>query len=60
MQTNRNQAVKRRHPPLAAYAWFHAEPLPSFGGATPELLVREGRADHVHADLDRIMEGGYA
>ena len=46
--------------PLAAYAWFRAEPLPGFGGATPCGLVREGRADHVHACLDPIMAGGYA
>ena len=45
---------------LAAYAWFRAEPLPGFGGATPDLLLREGKADHVHAYLDRIMAGGYA
>ena len=45
---------------LAAYAWFRAEPLPGFGGATPDQLVREGRAEHVHAYLDRIMAGGYA
>ncbi len=46
--------------PLAAYAWFRGEPLPGFGGATPDLLLREGRADDVHAYLDRIMAGGYA
>lgn len=46
--------------PLAAYAWFRAEPLSGFGGATPNQLVREGRADHVHAWLDRVMAGGYA
>ena len=46
--------------PLAAYAWFRAEPLPGFGGATPDQLLREGRADYVHAYLDRIMAGGYA
>ena len=45
---------------LAAYAWFRAEPLPGFGGATPDQLVREGKAEHVHAYLDRIMVGGYA
>ena len=28
---------------LAAYAWFRAEPLPGFGGATPDLLLREGK-----------------
>ena len=46
--------------PLAAYAWFRAEPLPGFGGATPDRLLREGRADEVHAYLDRIAAGGYA
>ncbi len=46
--------------PLAAYAWFRAQPLPGFGGATPDLLLREGKADQVHAYLDRIVAGGYA
>ena len=46
--------------PLAAYAWFRAEPLAGFGGATPDQLLREGKADQVHAYLDRIMAGGYA
>ena len=46
--------------PLAAYAWFRAEPLAGFGGATPDQLLREGKADQVHACLDRIMAGGYA
>jgi len=46
--------------PLAAYAWFRAEPLPGFGGATPDQLLREGKADHVHAYLDRTAAGGYA
>ena len=46
--------------PLAAYAWFRAEALPGFGGATPDQLLREGRADHIHAYLDRVMAGGYA
>ncbi len=45
---------------LAAYAWFRAEPLPGFGGATPDRLLRDGRAEDVHAYLDRIMAGGYA
>lgn len=45
---------------LAAYAWFRGQPLPGFGGATPDRLVREGRADHVHAYLDQVMAGGYA
>ncbi len=46
--------------PIGAYAWFRAEPLPGFGGMTPDQLVRDGRADHVHAYLDRVMAGGYA
>ena len=46
--------------PLAAYAWFRAEPLPGFGGATPDRLLRDGRAEDVHFYLDRIMAGGYA
>lgn len=45
---------------LAAYAWFRSEPLPGFGGATPDLLLRQGQADQVHAYLDRVMAGGYA
>ena len=45
---------------LAAYAWFRAEPLPGFGGLTPNQLLRQGRADQVHAHLDRIVAGGYA
>ena len=46
--------------PLAAYAWFRAEPLPGFGGVTPGQLLRQDRTDHVHAYLERIMAGGYA
>ena len=45
---------------LAAYAWFRSTRLPGFGGATPDRLVREGKADHVHAYLDRVSAGGYA
>ncbi len=46
--------------PLGAYAWFRSARLPGFGGATPDLLVREGKGDDVHAYLDRIAAGGYA
>ncbi|MCY3874917.1 MAG: DUF2384 domain-containing protein [Rhodobacteraceae bacterium] len=45
---------------LAAYAWFRGQPLPGFGGATPDLLVRDGKADQVHSYLDRVVAGGYA
>lgn len=44
---------------LAAYAWFRGQPLPGFGSATPDQLLREGKAGHVHAHLERIMAGGY-
>ena len=46
--------------PLAAYAWFRSAPLASFGGATPDQLVRRGRGDDMHAYLDRVAAGGYA
>lgn len=45
---------------LVAYAWFRSEPLPGFGGVTPCQLVRQGRADMVHAYLDEVLAGGYA
>ncbi len=46
--------------PIAAYAWFRSARLPGFGGATPDLLVREGKGEHVRAYLDRVAAGGYA
>ena len=46
--------------PIAAYAWFRSARLPGFGGATPHMLVRDGKGQHVHAYLDRIAAGGYA
>ena len=46
--------------PIAAYAWFRSARLPGFGGATPDLLLREGKGEHVHAYLDRVAAGGYA
>lgn len=45
---------------LAAYAWFRAEQLPGFGGMTADQLVRDGKANYVHAYLDEVMAGGYA
>ncbi len=45
---------------LGAYAWFRSQPLPGFGGMTPDQLVRQGNADYVHHYLDRVMAGGYA
>ena len=46
--------------PIAAYAWFRSSRLPGFGGATPHMLVRDGKSEQVHAYLDRIAAGGYA
>ena len=45
---------------LVAYAWFRSEPLPGFANQTPCQLVRDGKADLVHAYLDQVLEGGYA
>ena len=55
-----NRVEAKTGSPLAAYAWFRSEPLPGLGGATPDLLLRQGKADQVHAYLDRVMAGGYA
>jgi len=43
-----------------AFAWYRAQPIPSFGDQTPEDLVKEGRAEAVKAYLARIAVGGYA
>ena len=43
-----------------AFAWYRAQPLPSFGDRTAEDLVKEGRADAVKSYLSRIAIGGYA
>ena len=45
---------------LVAYAWFRSEPLPGFGGMRACELVKEGKADMVHAYLDDVLAGGYA
>lgn len=43
-----------------AFAWFRAQPLPSFGDKTAEDLVKEGRAQAVKDYLSRIAVGGFA
>lgn len=43
-----------------AFAWYRAQPLPSFGDQTAEDLVKEGRAAAVKQYLSRIAVGGYA
>lgn len=46
--------------PQQAFAWFRSEPLPSFGDRTAEDLAKEGYAEAVKKDIDRIAMGGYA
>ena len=43
-----------------AFAWYRAQPIPSFGDQTAEDLVKEGRAETVKTYLARIAAGGYA
>ncbi len=45
---------------LAAYTWYRSQPLPSFGDATAEELVRQGLGEKVRAYLGRIAAGGFA
>jgi hypothetical protein len=46
--------------PVAAYAWYRAQPLPGFAGRTAEMLVREGHARAVRDYLDEVALGGFA
>ncbi|MFP4207809.1 MAG: XRE family transcriptional regulator [Wenzhouxiangella sp.] len=43
----------------AAFAWYRAQPLPSFGGLTAEDLVKAGRGEAVRNYLSRVAVGGY-
>lgn len=43
-----------------AFAWFRAQPLPSFGDKTADDLLKEGRAQAFKDYLSRIADGGYA
>ena len=45
---------------LQAMAWYRAEPIPAFGGRTPESLVKTGEATALRDYLDHIAVGGYA
>ena len=55
-----NRVESETGSPLVAYGWFRSEPLPGFAGMTPCQLVRDGKADSVHAYLDQVLAGGYA
>lgn len=46
--------------PRIAYAWYRSQPLPSFGSATAEDLLKVDRSRAVEAFLDRVADGGYA
>ena len=46
--------------PMAAHAWYRAQPIPSLGDKTAEELVREGRGELVRRYLARIADGGFA
>lgn len=46
--------------PIQAFAWYRAQPIPSFGDLTAEVLVKRDRADDVKDYLTRIAEGGFA
>jgi hypothetical protein len=43
-----------------AFAWFHSQPIPSFGGRTADGVVREGHGDHVLSYLEGLAAGGFA
>lgn len=43
-----------------AYAWYRSEPLSSFGGRTPEDLVKADQAEAVKRYLSRVAVGGHA
>lgn len=43
-----------------AFAWFTAQPLPSFGDQTAAVLFREGRTEALRTYISRTSVGGYA
>ena len=45
---------------LGAYAWYRSQGLASFGDATAETLVRQGRGNDVRSYLERVAAGGFA
>ena len=55
-----NRAIPWAGSELSAYAWYRSQSLPSFGDATAEELVRQGKGERVRAYLGRIAAGGFA
>lgn len=45
---------------IMAYAWFRSEPIPGFGGRTPDQILRDGEGEALRAHIQRRMAGGYA
>jgi len=45
--------------PRIAFSWYRSQPLPSFGGMTPEDLLKSGRSEDVERYLSRIAGVGY-
>lgn len=43
-----------------AYAWYRSEPIPSFGDATAEDMLKQGKAELVMQHIRRIEDGGYS
>ncbi len=43
-----------------AFSWFRSQPIPAFGGQTPEDLVRAGRITDLKDYLSGLAAGGYA
>ncbi len=43
-----------------ALVWYRSEPIPGFGGQTPEALVKDGRAGALRDYLDHLATGGFA
>jgi hypothetical protein len=55
-----NRVAEWAGSPVAAFAWYRSQPIPSLGDKTAEELVREGRAELVRRYLARVADGGYA
>jgi hypothetical protein len=46
--------------PMAAMAWYRAQPIPALDGRTAESLVKSGQAAAVRDYLDHVALGGFA
>ncbi len=58
-----NRVEPRFGSALIAYAWYRSEPLPGFGGLTPDpmqQLVQSGQAAEVMDYIDAVEAGLHA